>query len=71
MYIYIIYFSQVESNCSGYNKRARNLRLIPNTAENAFGVDYELSSSSANYESSNFQNILKVMHFDLAKQNTT
>ena len=33
---------QVLAQCQDYNKRARKLKLIPSTAENAAGVDYEL-----------------------------
>ena len=30
------------AQCQDYNERARELKLIPSTAENAAGVDYEL-----------------------------
>ncbi|XP_028409800.1 kinetochore protein NDC80 homolog [Dendronephthya gigantea] len=33
---------QVLVQCQDYNERARKLKLIPSTAENAAGVDYEL-----------------------------
>ena len=30
------------AQCQDYNKRASELKLIPSTAENAAGMDYEL-----------------------------
>ena len=33
---------QVGAQCQDYNERARKLKLVPSSAENAAGVDYEL-----------------------------
>ena len=39
---------QLEQKCREYNKHGQLLQLIPATAENAFGIDYELTPNPAN-----------------------
>nr|KAG5696781.1 hypothetical protein BaRGS_012804 [Batillaria attramentaria] len=50
---------QVDANISEYSKLARALKLIPSTAENAQGIDFELRSSFQEMDSNHFENTIK------------
>ena len=51
---------QVEANCTSFNSLASLLQLIPCTAENAFGIDYELHAAPSAAENHKFDSIIKV-----------
>jgi len=51
---------QYESKKLGYNKLAQALKLIPVTAENSSGMDYEIRRDPNNDNSSNFFSDVKV-----------
>ena len=51
---------QIEAKCQEYNKVAESLQLIPLTAENAFGIDYELRPMLSAVESDKFAANIKV-----------
>ncbi|XP_053396004.1 kinetochore protein NDC80 homolog [Mercenaria mercenaria] len=52
---------QIQTKCQAYNKLAHSLKLIPISAENSSGIDYELKKTAYNDGSvSNFQDIIKV-----------
>ena len=51
---------QIGSKCREYNKIAEMLRLIPITAENAFGIDYELRTTLSGLENDKVAANIKV-----------
>lgn len=50
---------QVDTKIQAYNKQAYSLRLIPVTAENSSGTDYEMKKFSLENPSSNFEDVIK------------
>ena len=53
---------QVEATCASFNNIAHLLHLIPSTAENAFGLDYELRATTSQAENHKFVTSIKVTH---------
>lgn len=51
---------EIHLKCQAYNKMAHSLKLIPISAENSSGIDYELKKTAYNEGAiSDFQNIIK------------
>ena len=50
----------MEGKCQAYNKLAQSLKLIPLSAENSSGFDYEMKTSFGGYMSSEFSSTIKV-----------
>ncbi|XP_033740371.1 kinetochore protein NDC80 homolog [Pecten maximus] len=59
---------KLEEHCNEYNKLAQKLKLIPLSAENAYGVDYELKPSYLGYMDSRFTDTIKPALLQLKKQ---
>ncbi|XP_060576767.1 kinetochore protein NDC80 homolog [Ruditapes philippinarum] len=60
---------QIQSKCQAYNKLAHSLKLIPITAENSSGIDYELKKTAyTDGTLSNFQDIIKPALITLKQQ---
>ena len=51
---------QTDAKFQRYNKHARALKLIPISAENSGGIDYELKSSVGNVMGTEFASTIKV-----------
>ena len=51
---------QVEATCVNFVNIAHLLHLIPCTAENAFGIDYELRPTTSASENHKFVTVIKV-----------
>ena len=47
---------------TSYDNTAQMLRLIPPTAENAFGIDYEMKATFVSHETDKYRNVIKVSH---------
>lgn len=62
------FHEQMDGNISEYSKLARTLKLIPASAENAQGIDFELRSSFQEMDNSNFENIIKPALETMKKQ---
>lgn len=59
---------QMETKSSEYNKMAHGLKLVPVSAENACGVDYELKTSYQNTMTVDFDSTIKPALMQLKKQ---
>lgn len=61
---------KLEVACSEYHKMAQMLQLIPVTAENACGIDYELKATTNKVESDKFVNTIRPALSQVKKQCT-
>ncbi|KAI0228966.1 Kinetochore protein NDC80-like [Lamellibrachia satsuma] len=61
---------KLETACSEYHKKAQMLQLIPVTAENACGIDYELKATTNKIESDKFVNTIRPALSQVKKQCT-
>ncbi|XP_069137112.1 kinetochore protein NDC80 homolog isoform X2 [Argopecten irradians] len=59
---------KLEERCNEYSMLAQKLKLIPLSAENAYGVDYELNPSYKGYMESRFTDTIKPALLQLKKQ---
>ncbi|XP_046327293.1 kinetochore protein NDC80 homolog [Haliotis rufescens] len=59
---------RMETKSSEYNKMAHGLKLVPVSAENACGVDYELKTSYQNTMTVDFDSTIKPALMQLKKQ---
>lgn len=50
---------QTEGKCQAYNKLAQSLKLIPISAENSSGIDYEMKPSFGGYMGTEFAGTIK------------
>ena len=51
---------QTDGKCQAYNKLAQSLKLIPISAENSSGIDYEMKPSFGGYMGTEFAGTIKV-----------
>ena len=61
---------QTDAKFQRYNKHARALKLIPISAENSGGIDYELKSAVGNCMGTEFASTIKVCIVNVLKFST-
>ena len=64
LFVTYVIILQVDAKCNTYNNLAYNLKLIPLSAENSSGIDFELKKITfSGAEMSDFASIIKVKPF--------